>query len=318
GDIAAVVGLKNSYTGQTLCDQDNQIVLESIDFPEPVVSFAIEPKTKSDQEKLGLALAKLSQEDPTFSIQSDTETGQTIISGMGELHLEVKVRLLKDEYGIEVSTGQPQVAYRETIEAAFTHREILKKQTGGAGQFADMTITVEPKERGEGYEFVNQIKGGAIPTEYIPSVDKGIQQAHKTGVLGGFPTVDFKVTLSDGSYHEVDSNTDTFRICAQRAFREAMKNASPILLEPVMKVVVSTPDDYVGDVTGALSSKRGVIKSMNPKGKQQEIVASVPLGNMFGWINDLRSMSKGKANSVMEFEKYEKVPGNLVEELVGN
>ncbi len=316
GDIVAVVGLRDSTTGDTLCDPSQIIYLESIDFPEPVVSLAVEPKTKSDQEKLGLALSKLSKEDPTFKIASDKETGQTIISGMGELHLEVKVDILKREYGIEVTTGKPQVAYRETIEGEIEHRELLKKQTGGAGQFADMTIIMSPTKRGEGYKFVNKIKGGAIPTEYIPSIDKGIQQVLSTGVLGGYPVVDFQIMLTDGSYHEVDSNTDTFRICAQRAFREAMKLAKPILLEPIMLVAVSVPDDFVGDVTGALSSKRGIIKSMNRKGLVHEILAYVPLSNMFGWINDLRSMTKGKGNSVMEFSSYQKVPSNLVDEIL--
>lgn len=316
GDIVALVGMKQTFTGNTLCTEDEPLILESIDFPDPVVSLAIEPKTKSDQEKLGLALSKLTREDPTFSAETDKETGQTIVSGMGELHLEIKTTLLKDDYGVEVTTGKPRVAYRETIETAFVHRELLKKQSGGSGQFADLTITMEPSGRGEGYEFINKIKGGAIPTEYIPSIDKGIQQNMNTGILGGYPVVDFKITLTDGSYHDVDSNTDTFRICAQRAFREAMKQASPILLEPVMKVTVTTPEDYLGDVTGALSSKRGIIRSMNPRGKVQEIIALVPLGNMFGWMNDLRSMTKGKANSVMEFDSYQKVPESLVEEII--
>ncbi|MBD3280264.1 elongation factor G [Candidatus Dojkabacteria bacterium] len=317
GDIAAVVGLKESFTGNTLCDDDNPIVLESIDFPDPVVSLAIEPKTKSDQEKMGEILRKLMQEDPTFTAESDHETGQTIVSGMGELHLEIKVDIMKREYGIEVNTGQPQVAYRETIENAIQHQEVLKKQSGGAGQFADILVNISPNERGKGYEFENSIKGGSVPREYIPSVDKGFQEAMNTGVLGGYPTVDFKVELVDGSYHEVDSNTDTFRIVAQKAFRDGMKKAKPILLEPVMKVVVNTPDDFAGDVTGALSSKRGQIKKMDPKGKVQEITAEVPLEKMFGWTNDLRSMTKGKANSVMEFSHYAKVPEGLVEEILG-
>ncbi len=316
GSIVAVVGLKESYTGHTLCDEKERIALESIDFPEAVVSLAVEAKTQSDQEKMSLTLAKLAKEDPTFNLNTDQETGQTIISGMGELHLEVKVDILKREYGIEVNTGEPQVAYRETIESTIEHREILKKQTGGAGQFADIVMDMGPKERGEGYEFINKVKGGSIPTEYIPSIDKGIQQAMNTGVLGGYPVVDFQITVKDGSYHEVDSNTDTFRICAVRAFKEAMRKAKPILLEPVMKVVVNTPDDYVGDVTGALSSKRGIIKSMTQRGKLQEVVATVPLGNLFGWINDLRSMSKGKASSVMEFDSYQKVPESLLDEVI--
>lgn len=318
GDIVGVVGLKDSFTGNTVCDQSQPVVLEEIDFPDAVVSLAIEPKTKSDQEKLGEALRKLMQEDPTFTAETNQETGQTIVSGMGELHLEIKMDILKRTYGIEVTAGRPQVAYRETIEATIEHHEVLKKQTGGAGQFADITIIMSPNERGEGYEFVNSIKGGAIPQEYVPSVDKGMQQTMKSGVIGGFPVVDVKIELVDGSYHDVDSNTDTFRIAATRAFKEAMRKSKPILLEPIMKVVVTTPDEFAGDVTGALSSKRGQIKKMNPKNKVQEIFADVPLANMFGWINDLRSMTKGKANSVMEFSHYQKVPEGLVNEALGS
>jgi len=317
GDIVGIVGLKESYTGNTLCTKDFPVVLESINFPEAVVSLAIEPKTKSDQEKMGEALRKLMQEDPTFKATSDKETGQTIVSGMGELHLEIKLDILKRTYGIEVSSGKPQVAYKETIETEVTHNEIHKKQSGGAGQFADVTIVLSPSERGKGYEFINAIKGGAIPIEYIPAVDKGVQEAVTSGVLGSFPVVDVTVKLVDGSYHDVDSNTDTFRIAGSKAFKAAMKQAKPILLEPVMKVDVTVPDDYAGDVTGALSSKRGIIKSMNPKGKVQEICAHVPLANMFGWISDLRSMTKGKGNSVMEFSSYQKVPENLVEDSLG-
>lgn len=317
GDIVGIVGLKESFTGNTVTGDKDQIVLESIDFPDPVVSLAIEPKTKSDQEKMGEALRKLMQEDPTFTATTNQDTGQTIISGMGELHLEIKVDLLKRTYGIEVVTGKPQVAYKEAVEQEVEHNEVLKKQTGGAGQFADLTIIVTPQERGDGYEFVNKIKGGAIPQEFIPSVDKGIQESLKSGNLGGFPVVDVKVTLIDGSFHDVDSSTDSFRIAASRGIREAIKKAHPILLEPIMKVNVSSPDDYAGDVTGALSSKRGKISKMESKGKVQEIEATVPLGNMFGWINELRSMSKGKANSVMEFSHYEKVPENLVSEALG-
>ncbi|MBN1915943.1 elongation factor G [Candidatus Dojkabacteria bacterium] len=317
GDIAALVGIKESYTGNTICDENNPVVLESIKFSDPVVSLAIEPKTKSDQEKMGTALNKLSQEDPTFKISTNEETGQTIISGMGELHLEVKVDIMRRDYNVDVNTGKPQVAYRETVEGEIEHRELLKKQTGGAGQFADLTIILSPNERGKGYEFIDKIKGGAIPREFIPSVDKGIQQALSTGVIGGFPVVDVKVELVDGSYHEVDSNTDTFKIAANRGFKEAMKKASPILLEPIMKLVVNTPDEFAGDITGAVASKRGQIKKMESKGNYQEIEAEVPLGNMFGWTGDMRSMTKGKANSVMEFSHYQKVPENLVDQLLG-
>jgi len=318
GDIVGIVGFKDSFTGNTICDPMHIVSLESIDFPDPVVSLAVEPKTKSDQEKLGEALRKLMQEDPTFNARTDLETGQTIISGMGELHLDIKMDILKRTYGIEVTSGKPQVAYKETVSAPLTrHQEILKKQTGGAGQFADISIILEPLGRGKGYEFVNEIKGGAIPKEYIPSVDKGIKESLPSGVLGGFPIVDIKVRLVDGSYHDVDSNTDTFRIVGSKAIKAAMKEANPILLEPIMKVNVFTPDEFSGDVTGALSSKRGIIKDMQPKGKMQEITCFVPLGNMFGWINQLRSMTKGKANSVMEFSHYEKVPDGLVNEALG-
>jgi len=318
GDIVGIVGFKESYTGNTISDPMHPVLLESIDFPDPVVSLAVEPKTKADQEKLGEALHKLMQEDPTFNAKTDIETGQTIISGMGELHLDIRMDILKRTYGIEVTSGKPQVAYKETVSSPLTsHREILKKQTGGAGQFADVEIILEPLERGKGYEFVNEIKGGSIPKEFIPSVDKGIRESLPSGVIGGFPVVDIKVRLVDGSYHDVDSNTDTFRIVGSKAFKAAMKLANPILLEPIMKVSTFTPDEYAGDITGALSSKRGIIKAMNPKGKMQEITAYVPLGNMFGWINRVRSMSKGKASSVMEFSNYEKVPDGLVNEALG-
>ncbi len=317
GDIAAIVGFKDSYTGNTVCDESKPILLESINFSDPVVSLSIEPKTKSDQEKMGIALKKLTQEDPTFQVSTNQETGQTIVSGMGELHLEIKVDIMRRDYNIDVTTGKPQVAYRETVEAEVEHREILKKQSGGAGQFADLTIILSPNEQGKGYEFIDEIKGGAIPREFIPSVDKGIRQTLTSGVLGGFPVVDVKVRLTDGSYHEVDSNTDTFKLAASKGFKEAMRKASPILLEPIMQVVVTTPDDYAGDITGALASKRGMVKKMEHKGKYQEIEAEVPLANMFGWINDLRSMSKGKANSVMIPSHYAKVPEGIVQEILG-
>lgn len=318
GDIVGIVGFKESYTGNTVCDIMHPVHLESIDFPDPVVSLAVEPKTKADQEKMGEALRKLMQEDPTFNAKTDLETGQTIISGMGELHLDIKMDIMKRTYGIEVTSGKPQVAYKETVSAPSTrHQEVLKKQTGGSGQFADISIILEPQERGKGYEFINEIKGGAIPKEFIPSVDKGIRESLPSGVIGGFPVVDVKVKLVDGSYHDVDSNTDTFRIVGSKGFKAAMKLAQPILLEPIMKVSVFVPDEFAGDITGALSSKRGIIKAMTPKGKMQEITAYVPLGNMFGWINQIRSMTKGKANSVMEFSHYEKVPDGLVNEALG-
>jgi elongation factor G len=317
GDIAAIVGLKNTKTGHTLADEKNQIVLESIQFPEPVVSFAIEPKTKSDQDKLGLALAKLANEDPTFRVKTDEQTAQTIISGMGELHLDVKLKLLESDFGIQVNVGAPQVAYRETVLGTAEHRELLKKQTGGAGQFADITIIVEPAEAGKGYVFADEVKGGAIPREYIPSVDKGIQESITAGPLGGYPVVDVKVRLVDGSYHPVDSNTDTFRICANYGFKEAMKKAKPVLLEPIMKVTVAAPDEHVGSVTGYLSSKRGIPKGMDQIGMLKQITAEVPLAELFGYVGDLRNITSGTAIPNMEFSHYAQVPGGIQAQVLG-
>jgi len=317
GDIAAIVGLKDTKTGQTICDPENPIVLESIEFPDPVVSFAIEPKTKSDQEKLGNALSKLVSEDPTFKAKTDAETGQVIISGMGELHLDVKIRILKDDYGIDVNVGKPQVAYRETITTTGEHRELLKKQTGGAGQYADIKFILRPLKRGEGYKFIDSIKGGVIPREYIPAIDKGIQESMVSGPLGGYPVVDVEVEIVDGSYHSVDSNTDTFRICAFYGFRNALKVCSPVLLEPIMKVSVNVPEEYVGAVTGYLSSKRGVIKNMIDRGKTKEIVAEAPLSDLFGYVGDLRNITSGTAAPTMEPSHYEEVPRGLMEKILG-
>ena len=317
GDIAAIVGLKDTKTGQTICDPENPIVLENIEFPDPVVSFAIEPKTKSDQEKLGNALSKLVSEDPTFKAKTDAETGQVIISGMGELHLDVKIRILKDDYGIDVNVGKPQVAYRETITTTGEHRELLKKQTGGAGQYADIKFILRPLKRGEGYKFIDSIKGGVIPREYIPAIDKGIQESMVSGPLGGYPVVDVEVEIVDGSYHSVDSNTDTFRICAFYGFRNALKVCSPVLLEPIMKVSVNVPEEYVGAVTGYLSSKRGVIKNMIDRGKTKEIVAEAPLSELFGYVGDLRNITSGTAAPTMEPSHYEEVPRGLMEKILG-
>ncbi len=317
GDIAAVVGLKTTQTGHTICDETKPIILESIEFPDPVVSLAIEPKTKSDQEKLGMALGKLAGEDPTFKIKTDEETGQTIVSGMGELHLEVKIKLLETEFGIDVSVGKPQVAYRETIKVRGEHREVLKKQTGGAGQFADISMILEPRARGEGYEFVNSISGGAIPKEYIPSIDKGFQLALTSGPLAGYPVVDITAEIVDGSYHDVDSNTDTFKIAAQNGFREAMKKCSPILLEPIMKVTVNVPDEHVGSVTGYLSSHRGIPKGLTQRGSMKEISADVPLGELFGYVGDLRNLTSGTAIPNMEFGFYDEVPSGITREILG-
>lgn len=317
GDIAAIVGFKNVKTGNTICDESKPIVLESINFPEPVVSFAIEPKTKSDQDKLGVALAKLVSEDPTFKVKTDEETAQTIISGMGELHLDIKVDILKRTYGIEVAVGKPQVAYRETITMRGEHRELLKKQTGGAGQFADISFVLEPKERGAGYEFFNDIKGGAIPKEYIPAIDKGIQEALTSGPLGGFPVVDIAAHIVDGSYHEVDSNTDTFKMAATFGFKEAMKKCKPVLLEPIMKIAVTVPDEFVGAVTGYISSHRGIPKGLIQRGKMKEISAEAPLAELFGYVSDLRNLTSGKAIPNMQFSHYAEVPGGVMKAVLG-
>jgi len=318
GDIAAIVGLKDTRTGETICEESKPIRLESIDFPEPVVSFAIEPKTKSDQEKLAEALGKLVSEDPTFKSKTDQETGQVIISGMGELHLDIKIDILKREYGIEVNVGKPQVAYRETITGEGSHRELLKKQSGGAGQYADIDFRIRPRERGAGYEFVDSIKGGSIPREYIPAIDKGVQDSLTAGPIGGFPVVDVEVEIVDGSYHDVDSNTDTFRICAFYGFKNLMKTANPVLLEPIMNVTINVPDEYVGSVTGYLSSKRGIIKNLLQRGKTKEIVAEAPLAELFGYISDLRNLTSGTAAGNMEPSHYAEVPRNIMEKVVAN
>jgi elongation factor G len=316
GDIAAIVGFKDTKTGNTICDEAKPIQLEGINFAEPVVKFAIEPKTKSDQEKLSEALGKLVSEDPTFKAETDKETGQVIIAGMGELHLDIKVDILKREYGIEVNVGKPQVAYRETINAKGEHRELLKKQSGGAGQYADIAFVLQPLERGEGYKFVDSIKGGAIPREYISSIDKGIQESITAGPLGGYPVVDVQAEIVDGSYHEVDSNTDTFRTCAYYGFKNAMKACSPVLLEPIMTVTINVPEDYVGACTGYLSSKRGLIKNLLQRGKTKEIIAEAPLSELFGYVSDLRNLTSGTAAPNMEPSHYAEVPRNIMEKIV--
>ena len=317
GDIAAIVGLKETLTGDTICDRDNPILLESITFPETVISMAIEPKTKSDQEKMSVVLHKLNQEDPTFHISGDDETGQTIISGMGELHLEIKVDIMKREYGIEANVGKPQVAYKETVSTETEVEGKYIRQSGGRGQYGHCYLRLEPLERGKGHEFVNAIKGGSIPREYIPAVEKGVTKAMETGVIGGYPVVDVKVTLFDGSYHEVDSSNDAFLIAASKGFKEGMKNANPILLEPIMNVTVNTPTEYSGDVTGNISSKRGKILGIEDRGRGQEVSAEIPLAELFGWVSELRSMTKGKAVPNMEPSHYEKVPDNIVDEILG-
>ncbi|BCX14297.1 MAG: elongation factor G [Candidatus Dojkabacteria bacterium] len=318
GDIAAIVGLKSSMTGDTLCDENNPIVLEGIDFPEPVVKFAIEPKTKSDHDKLAEALAKLTSEDPTFKAQTDTETGQVIIAGMGELHLEIKIDILKREYKLEVNKGNPQVAYRETVTTEARHRELLKKQSGGAGQYADIDMIIRPLKRGEGYRFVDSIKGGAIPREYIPAIDKGFRDSMNNGPLGGYPVVDIEMEIVDGTYHEVDSNTDTFKTAAFYGLKEAMKKANPVLLEPIMLVNINVPEEHVGAVTGYLSSKRGIIKNMIDRGKTKEIIAEAPLAELFGYVSDLRNLTSGTAVPSMEPSHYQEVPKNIQEAVLGD
>jgi elongation factor G len=317
GDIMAVVGLKNTTTGDTLCDQQRPIVLESLEFPEPVIHVAVEPKTKADQDKLSRALYALSEEDPTFRVRSDEETGQTIISGMGELHLEVLVDRMLREFSVDANVGKPQVAYRETIRKAVEKiEEKYVRQTGGRGQYGHVVIDVEPTGPGGGYEFIDKITGGAIPKEYIPSVDAGIQEALTTGVLAGYPTVDVRVTLTYGSYHDVDSSEMAFKIAGSMAIKKALHAASPALLEPVMAVTVTTPDEYMGDVMGNLSSRRGRVGHSEPQGSNQVINAQVPLAEMFGYATDLRSRTQGRATYTMQFESYNEVPESIAKEII--
>ena len=315
GDIVALVGLKDVTTGETLCDVNSPIVLEKMDFPDPVIEVAVEPKTKADHEKMGTALGRLAQEDPSFRVTTDQESGQTIIKGMGELHLEILVDRMKREFKVEANVGAPQVAYRETISSSYDVDYTHKKQSGGAGQFARVKIKFEPSDPGSGYEFVNQIKGGNIPTELIPGVEKGLIAQQQTGVMAGFPCIDFKATLYDGSYHDVDSSVLAFEIAARAAFREGMAKANPVLLEPMMKVEVVTPEEYMGDVIGDLNSRRGQVKEMKTRGNANVVNAMVPLANMFGYVNNLRSLSQGRANYSMEFDHYEHVPSNVAEEV---
>ncbi len=316
GDIAAAIGLKFTTTGDTLCDPDHPIVLESMTFPEPVIAVAIEPKTKADEEKLGLSLARLALEDPTFRVTTDPETAQTLIHGMGELHLEIIVDRLLREFRVEASVGKPQVAYRETIRRKAGAQGRFVRQTGGRGQYGDVYLEVEPNEPGKGFEFENKIVGGAIPREYIPAVEKGVREAMETGVLAGYPMVDVRVSLTDGSYHEVDSSEMAFKIAGSIGFKEAARRAKPVLLEPVMDVEVVTPEEYMGAVVGDLNSRRGRIVSMEARGSSQVIRASVPLGQMFGYATDLRSMTQGRATYTMQFARYEEVPPAIAEEIM--
>ena len=316
GDIAAAVGLKQVTTGDTLCDPSSVITLERMEFPEPVISIAVEPKTKDDQEKMGLALGKLAQEDPSFRVATDEESNQTIISGMGELHLDIIVDRMKREFNVEATIGKPQVAYRETIRKPIEQEAKYVKQSGGKGQYGHVWLKIEPQEAGKGYEFVNEIVGGAIPKEFIGPVDKGVIEQMENGVIGGYPVVDVKVTLYDGSFHDVDSSEVAFKVAGSQAFKEGAKKANPVLLEPVMKVEAVTPGDYLGDVTGDLNRRRGIIQGMEETVVGNIIKAEVPLSEMFGYATDLRSMTQGRATYTMGFEKYAEIPSNIAEELI--
>ena len=318
GDIAAVIGIKNTTTGDTFCDEKNPIILESMEFPEPVIRVAIEPKTRAGQEKLGIGLQKLAEEDPTFRTYTDQDTGQTIIAGMGELHLEIIVERLLREFNVEANIGAPQVAYKETIRKKADQDTKFARQSGGHGQYGHVKITIEPSEPGKGYEFVNAITGGVIPKEYIPAVDAGIQSAMRTGVLAGYNVVDVKVTLYDGSYHEVDSSDMAFKIAGSMAFKDAMKKADPVLTEPVMKVTTIVPEDYVGDVIGDFNSRRGLVQSMNDVTGAKEIIAMVPLAEMFGYATDLRSKTQGRANYTMEPDHFAEVPKSVQEKIISS
>jgi len=316
GDIAAAVGLKDVTTGETLCSLNDVITLERMEFPEPVIFVAVEPKTKVDQEKMGIALGKLAQEDPSFNVRTDEESGQTIIGGMGELHLEIIVDRMKREFNVEANVGKPQVAYRETIKSSIEQEGKFVRQSGGRGQYGHVWVKIEPQEAGVGYEFVNQIVGGAIPREYIPAVDKGIQEQMQNGVLAGYPIVDVKATLYDGSYHDVDSSEMAFKIAGSMAMKAGALNANAILLEPMMKVEVVTPEDYMGDVMGDLNRRRGIVQGMEDTPAGKTIRAEVPLSEMFGYATDLRSMSQGRAVYTMEFEKYSEAPNSVADEII--
>jgi elongation factor G len=316
GDIAAAVGLKDVTTGDTLCARNEVITLERMEFPEPVISVAVEPKTKADQEKMGVALGKLAQEDPSFRVHTDEESGQTIISGMGELHLDIIVDRMKREFKVEANVGAPQVAYREAIRKSVETEGKFVRQSGGRGQYGHVWLRLEPQEPGTGYEFVNQIVGGVVPREYIPAVDKGIQEQMQSGVLAGFPVVDVKATLFDGSYHDVDSSEMAFKIAGSMGFRSGVGKADPVLLEPVMKVEVVTPEDYMGDVMGDLNRRRGIVQGMDDAVAGKNIRAEVPLAEMFGYATDLRSATQGRATYSMEFAKYAEAPANIAEEVI--
>lgn len=321
GEIGAIVGLKNSTTGDTLCDPSSPVILESMEFPEPVIDIAIEPKTKADQEKMGVALKKLSEEDPTFRVRTDEETAQTIISGMGELHLDIIVDRLKREFKVEANVGQPQVAYRETVRAEAEAEGKYIRQSGGRGQYGHCWLRIAPSDTEESFTFSDEIKGGAIPQEYIPAIEKGVKEAMQNGVVAGYPLVDMKVTLYDGSFHDVDSSEAAFKIAGSLALQEGAKRAKPVLLEPVMDVIVTTPEQFMGDVVGDVNSRRGIIKEINDRGegnaKVKEIEAEVPLASMFGYATQLRSMTQGRASYSMQFGKYAEVPSNVAQEIMG-
>lgn len=316
GEIGALVGLKDTLTGDTLADESDQVILEKMEFPEPVISVAVEPKTKADQEKMGLALQKLAQEDPSFRVGTDDESGQTIISGMGELHLEVIVDRMLREFKVEAEVGKPQVAYRETIRKTVEQEYKYAKQSGGRGQYGHVYLRLEPKEAGSGYEFVNEIKGGVVPKEYIPAVDKGCQEAMQSGVLAGYPVEDIKVTLYDGSYHEVDSSEMAFKLAASMGFKEGARKAGAVILEPIMKVEIETPEDYMGDVIGDINKRRGQVNNMGERGGNKIIDAFCPLAEMFGYSTDLRSQTQGRATYSMEFDHYDEVPRNVADEII--
>ncbi len=316
GDIAAAVGLKTVTTGDTLCDQNHPIILERMDFPDPVIAVAVEPRTKADQEKMGVALSKLAQEDPSFRVHTDEESGQTIIEGMGELHLEIIVDRMRREFLVEANVGKPRVAYRETLKTAVEQEGKFIRQSGGRGQFGHVWLKIEPKPRGDGYEFVNAIVGGAIPKEYIPAVDKGVQEQLQNGVIAGYPVVDVKVTLFDGSFHEVDSSEMAFKIAGSQCFKQGAQKATPVLLEPVMTVEVVTPEEYMGDVMGDLSRRRGMLQGMDESPAGRVIRAAVPLAEMFGYSTDLRSATQGRATYTMEFAKYSEAPANIAEAII--
>ncbi|MBQ2493442.1 MAG: elongation factor G, partial [Bacteroidales bacterium] len=317
GDICAVVGFKDLRTGDTVCEESHPIVLESMVFPDPVIGLAVEPKTQGDLDKLGIALGKLAEEDPTFTVKSDPETGQTVISGMGELHLEILVDRLKREFGVEINQGAPQVNYKEAVTQTVQHREVFKKQTGGRGKFADIIVELGPADEGvTGLQFVDEVKGGNIPREFIPAVEKGFKAAMQNGPLAGYEVTSMKVVLKDGSFHPVDSDQLSFEICARQAFRKAARKAAPVIMEPIMSLEVVTPEDYMGDVIGDLNKRRGQITNMDSRGGARIIKAKVPLSEQFGYVTVLRTLSSGRATSTMEFSHYAELPANLAKEIV--